>query len=207
MEWNRLPRDKASAILSALAGQENAAVFAEATTEVVWQELPFYDGFKLYQLTNYATMPSFQLHYISNGTVFFPIDGTANPIFSANEAAKINLDETNAISYLDFFFKNISAPDGQIFLLKSQNDMGFMDNLSLDQQQKLLTTFQPIVLNSDIIPHNFHVKCTLYYDGCLISSTVQITAEGKVFIHEQNMLMQGVYMPLSHASQQWSAPA
>ena len=207
MEWNRLPRDKAKLVLSALQGQENAVVFAEATTEVVWQALPFYKEYKLYRLTNYATMPSFRLLYIGNGVDFHPVDGTANPIFNINDKAPIQLDETNAIAYLDFFFKNISAPDGEIILLKSQNDMGFMNNLSLLQQQQIITKFQPIVLNSDIIPHNFHVKCTVHYDGCLIASTIQITAEGKVFIHEQNMLMQGVYIAASDASNQWSAPA
>jgi len=205
MEWNRLPRDKAKEVLQKLGGKEEAIVFTEATTEVAWKPLSFFSELKRFRLTNYATMPSFEMEYISDGETFYTLDGTANPIYSANENAPIALHETNVVKYLKFFFHQVQAADGEIYIITEKTRLPFLSSLTPGQQQSITNSMQPIEVISDVMPNTFQVKGTLYYDGSLMSATIHVTSAGHISIQDQTMLLQGIPFPQGPTTYSWVA--
>lgn len=205
MKWNRLPKEQASEVMNAIGDQRDAVIFSDQMTEVAWQELPFYTHFKLYRLTNYATMPSFTMDYLGNGDTFVPIDGTANPVYTVNETDPVRIDINTVTAYLDFFFTNVRAIDGDIFLIKNPTDLPLISSLSQEQQQSIINSHIPINISAQATSNSFHVTGTLYYDGSLISATIQVTGEGKLSIENQSLLLQGIQFPHSPTSYNWDA--
>jgi len=209
MEWNNLDRDATKAFIENLGVRRDAIPFSLHTTEVVSKNLPFYKDYNLYRVTNYATMPAFSVFYAAcleeDKENFVVLDGTAQAIYTTNEKASINLTETNVIDYLNFFFKYIQGPDGDIFLIKEPNDMPFLESLSNDQKESIISCHHPIKISSDVMPHSFQVSGTLYYDGGLISATIQVHADGKIDIKNQNLLLQGIHFPQNPVSYSWVA--
>lgn len=190
-------------VLGKLSGHRDAVVFSKEATEVSWRSLPFYSNYKLYRLVNYATMPTFSMMYLSNDDEFISIDGTANPIYAVNEKDPIRLNEMNVIPYLDFFFSNVQGSEGDIFLIKDPRKMPFLESLSENQQQSVINSFKPLKVSADADGAGYKVHGTIYYGGGLISSTIQVTADGKLAFHDQNLLLTGIHFPYSPYSQNW----
>lgn len=206
MEWTSLDRQEAAATVERLRGQPNAVVFSPQLTEVVHRPLPFYEDFRLYRLTNYATMPSFTMYMLGDGEEqFYSLDATANPIYTVNEKAPLQLTEGNVVDYLDFFFGNVQGSEGDIFLIKDPKNLPFMSALSPAQQDSINQTYRPISVEEGITPGAFKVKGTLYYDGSLISATIHVEPDGHLHIQDQTLLLQGVHFPSEQTQYSWIA--
>jgi hypothetical protein len=201
--WVRLERQEAHDVIGRLSGQRDAVLFSKDTTEVVKRDIPFYPQHQLFRLTNYATLPTFTLTYLSDGSDFIALNGTANPIYTVNEKAPLALDETNIIPYLDFFFSNVQGSEGDVFIIKDPRKMPFMDSFTQEQQSRILGTFKPLTVAADAERHGFVVTGTIYYGGGLLAATLFVTAEGKLSFLEQNMLLSGIHFPPSPYSQSW----
>lgn len=201
--WTRLKREEAHQVLDRLSGNRDAIVFSRDATEVTCRELPFYSIYKLYRLINYATMPTFSMMYLSNGIEFISIDGTANPIYAANEKAPIRLNSDNVIAYLDFFFSNVQGSEGDIFLIKDIEKMPFLSALSATQLSSLKNSFRPLSVTAEKAQGPFRTTGTIYYGGGMLAATIVAQADGRLSFENQQLLLAGIHLPHSPYSQPW----
>jgi hypothetical protein len=197
-----MDREQTKRVLEHLSTQRDAVVFTPEVTEVSWRSLPFYTHYRLYRVTNYATMPTFSMLYLSNEEEYIPLDSTAGPIYSVNEKDPIHLSEVNIIPYLDFFFGNVHGNDGDVALIKDPNKMPFMQVLNSTQRQSVVNSFKPFRVSSDSLK-NFEVNGTFHYGGGLITAMLVVTPEGKMSFQDQSLLLSGVYLPDNPYGQSW----
>ena len=195
MQWTRLKREQAAEMITKMGAAADAIIFSKDVTEVAFKTLPFYSRYKLLRLTNYATMPSFTMQYLSDDKRFIPLDGTAAPVYEANDTDHIRLTEDNIVEYLDFFFSHVQGADGDIYLIKDPKKLPFIGSLTQEQQQSIIKSHKPLRVYDDVIPHSFRVSGTLYYDGSLISATVHADPDGKLSVFDQTLLLQGIHFP------------
>ncbi|MBI3440708.1 MAG: hypothetical protein HY052_02710 [Proteobacteria bacterium] len=200
--WTRLDREQTYRVLDQLSAQRDAVVFSRDVTEVTWRQLPFYINYRLYRVTNYATMPTFSMMYLSNEEEYIALDSTPDPIYSVNEKDPIRLNEVNIIPYLEFFFNNVHGSDGDVHLIKDPHKMPFMSSLNPAQRQSIINRFKPLTVSADSL-HNLDVSGTFHYGGGLIMATLVITPQGKMSFQDQNLLLSGIRFPASPYSQAW----
>ncbi len=203
MVWKRLEKKDAHTVLDKLSSDEHAVVFSKDFTEVAYEELSFYSNFKLYRLINYATMPSFSMEYIGDDNVFIPLDGTANPIYAINAEAPIKLTNDNVVEYLDFFFSNVKGSDGDIYLIEDPKKMPALDSLDINQQKNITDNHIPLTILNDEASNDFIVSGTVYYGGCLISATIQVTSDGLINFKDREMLLRGIPFPNNEVNYYW----
>ncbi len=203
MVWKQLTKENASAVLDKIGNDPHAIVFSKEFTEIAWDELSFYPRFDLYRLVNFATMPSFSMEYISDGKAFLPLDGTANPIYAINDEAPISLTKNNVVEYLDFFFSRVRGSDGDILLIKSPDDMPFLDSLDPAQQKSVRDSFKPLHIEDGNVPGQFIVHGTLFYSGCLISAILRVSSDGRLSFIERDMLLRNISFPQNTVSYYW----
>jgi len=205
-QWIRLERSDARAVLEKIGSREDAIVFSKEVTDVSYRSTQFYTKYKVYKLTNYATMPVFSMTYLSNGENFYTLDGLANPIYTVNELDPITLTERNVVLYLEFFFENVQGSEGEVFLIKGPKEMPFFETLPLAQQQEIINTFKPVRVNPIAKDENisFEVTATLHYGDSIIETNIFVNHDGKITFTEQNILVSGVHMEDSPYTRQAS---
>lgn len=201
--WIRLKREEAHQVLDRLSGNRDAVVFSRDATEVTSRDLPFYSTHRLYRLVNYATMPTFSMLYLSNGEEFMPLNGTAIPLYAANDKAPIRLTADTVTAYLEFFFSNVQGSEGDIFLITDMDKMPFLSGMSPAQQASLRTNFQPMAVTAERTTGPFRVTATLCYGGGLMAATILVMANGRLSFENQQLLMTGIHFPYSPYSQPW----
>ena len=203
LAWTRLKREESHQVLDRLSGNRDAIVFSREATEVSIRELPFYRTYRLYRLVNYATMPTFSMMYLSNGSEFISIDGTAHPIYAVNQKAPIHLNADNVGAYLEFFFTNVQGSEGDVFLIKDLEKMPFLGSLTPAQQATLRSSFRPVQITADKPLGPFRISGTLYYGGGLLGATIVAMPDGRLSFENQQLLLTGIHIPFSPYSQPW----
>lgn len=202
--WHRLNREQAHLVLSKISTHKDAIVFSKEATEVSWRPLTFYGQFKVYRLVNYATMPTFSMSYLSNDQEFITLDGTANPIYTANEKDPIQITKDNVISYIDFFFRNVQGSEGEVIVIKDARKLPFADVLTDSQRSALQKGFKPPVIKTDS-EQGLQVTATLYYGGAILMASILVRADGHVSFLDQTLLLTGIHLPDSVFDQpNWS---
>ncbi len=197
MDWITLEKDDAGKILAEVRAQALPGMFESPLTEVRRAELHFYDGYHLYRLTNYATLPAFSMDFLSNGTHFVYLDGAPETIRRFNESGKgaLSLDEGNVFSYLDFFCRYGTGPDGEeMSLLDSLKEHPFLDGAEISG----LLDYAPRSYADATIRRTtdkktkaeyFEVACPLYFGGALIDASLVIDLEGRVEVTASRMML------------------
>ncbi len=203
MKWKKLKREDSHEVLDKLKSRSDAVVFSKSSTEVLVCNLSFYEEFKLYKLTNYMTLPCFVMYYLSNGTDFYAMDGTASQIYKVNDLEFMNLNTDNIIQYVDFVFENAEGDDGDIFLIHQPENPNFMKSMSEAYRKNVIEHYHPIQIKEDEINRVFLVHGTLYYGHSLISATIQITKKGIITVKNQKLLLKGVHMPNEADQYSW----
>ncbi|MCK4945113.1 MAG: hypothetical protein KAI61_02910 [Alphaproteobacteria bacterium] len=202
-QWTKLNREQAQRVLRLLSNHKDAVVFSQELTGVSWRGLSFYADYRLYRLVNYATMPTFTMTYLSNGSEYISLDGTANPIYTVNEKDPLRLDNLNVIPYLEFFFSYVQGSEGDVSLIKDPYEINFMEGMDSVQQQSVIDNFKSLKILSCTTENSYKISGTLYYGGALITSTILIMPDGKISFQDQSLLLSGIPFQESPYRQAW----
>ncbi len=189
MNWQKLDRNETAKIIQRVSSTPDGALFSITTSEATAAHLPFYQGFMLVRLTNYATLPSFTLDFLSDGNSFYLLDGSPDPLQKIAARGALNLNERNVVEYVDFFFKHVTTEEGDIYLIRDVDDMPFMDSLSLDQQLHIRRAHSDIGVAYNRADDSFAVSADLYFAGVLLKATLMVAPDGQIEVTNHSMLM------------------
>ncbi|PCH99566.1 MAG: hypothetical protein COB76_05430 [Alphaproteobacteria bacterium] len=189
MDWNRLDKTQSQQILQHISIAADPGMFAPNSSEASFKPLSFYQDYMIYRVTNYATLPSFSLDFLSDGESFHLLDGSPSPISIVNTKGTLYLTETNVIDYVEFYLENIRGDDGDIYMIGDVENLPFLDSLSLDQQVNLKQQHvaPSIAINEET--EDFIVLCDLFYDGTLVQAGISVTTSGEINIQPREMIM------------------
>ena len=189
MDWNRLDRQQSAHILEHIAMASDPDLFSEMSSEASFKPLPFYQDYMLYRITNYATLPSFSLDFLSDGESFHLLDGSPGPINLVNMKGSLYLTESNVIDYAGFYLSNIRGEDGDIFMIRDLDDAAFTESLGKDQRMELERKHTQPEVAKDTNSGNFVVLADLFYGGTLLKAGIVVDNSGKIEIQPREMIM------------------
>ncbi len=189
MNWQKLERGETAKIIQRVSQTPDGSLFSKTTSEATAAYLPFYRGFSLVRLTNYATLPSFTLDFLSDGASFYLLDGSPDPLNKVSARGALVLTDQNVVEYVDFFFRNVTTVEGDIYLIRDPDNLTFMDSLSLDQQIQIKRAHEPVSVAYDRANDIFLVNGVLYFAGVMLKATLTIQPDGQIEISNHAMLM------------------
>lgn len=191
MHWQKLDRELTTKVIKAVQSPENQGMIAEGSTEVKSSKLRSYEGYDVYRVTNYASLPSFTFEFLSDGTFYHYLDGTEAPIYTVNDKGALKLEEHNLLDYLEFFFQYVSQEDGDATLITNPKDMPLLDSLDSEAYDAVFSHYMPPIVtakgNGD-----FTVESDIYLESHMVRATIDVTDKGRVTITDQKTEMQTV---------------
>ncbi len=189
MQWHRVEKKRAEKILDATRTTGEAGLFSASSSEVKCSNLPFYDNFVLYRLTNFMTMPIFSMDFLSDGEKFYHLDGSADTIMDINKSGNLRLNEDNVVDYLNFYYSSVNDEEGDIYLIENPDDLPFMDSLDRYQQKNIKSHHKDIYVSRDENGKDFIVDTTMFNTGGLMQARIKVSEEGTPSIVKQHLLL------------------
>lgn len=112
MIWHRLDRDKTIDMIGRVKSAAEAMLFTPVTSETKCTRLPFFNSFLLYRLTNFSSLPTFSMDFISNGETFHYMDGADTAIRQMVDQGELVLNADTILPYLHFYYCYVRLPEG-----------------------------------------------------------------------------------------------
>ena len=189
LNWQKLDRKKTGEIINRVSQTSDGPLFSTTTSEATIAPLPFYRGFMLVRLTNYATLPSFTLDFLSDGSAFYLLDGSPDPLQKVALRGGLILNDHNVADYVGFFFKHVTTEEGDIYMIHNPEDMPFLDSLSLDQQIQIKRAHTDVAVANDRDNDYFLVQTDMYFAGTLLKATLTVQPDGQIEVTDHAMLI------------------
>lgn len=181
MTWQILDKQKTGFMIEAVKSAGLGNLFDPNTTEARVRNLPFYRTTNLYRLTNYATLPAFSLFYVGDGENYSYLGGDFDSIEFYNTKDNLVLNEDTVLPYIDFYFIFVKMEVGEISILGDRDQYGILDSFPDDTE-----------LSFDEDENIFTIQIPMYFDGTIMTATIEVNAEGSVSIVNTKMSMQGI---------------
>jgi len=193
MDWQRLDRETTIKTIDSVKSATDAGLFTLATSEVQRARLSFYENLYLYKITNFASLPSFTFEYLSDGTFFDYLDGTEQPIYTANDKTAFSLNDRNVLDYLDFFMSHVMFDDeDELFFIRDIRDMPLLDSLDSDSAYIVAKNHKPPEVSYDAGFDKYTVEADIYSEGQMLRGIIDVTASGRVSIVSRKMIVNSV---------------
>ncbi len=189
MEWHRLEKDQTQAMIETVQSDGMPGLFSPVTSHASRSKLPFYTGFLLHRLTNFATLPAFSMDFLSDGNTFLYLDGTPDPIYRVNDTGDLILNENTVLDYMAFFVHYVPGPEGEMLLIDSSHKAPPLGSLDIDKHRAMLYTHRDLDLSFDDVSGVYTVKIPMYYGGALVKATIEITSRGRLDIKDYKMIL------------------
>lgn len=201
MNWTRLEKPQLAVFLAHVKTADTLPLFGQHYVEGRSLPLPFFHTMRLYRLTNFASMPILELHYLSDGNRAYYLDGTETPLVTLGQMGDLKLTAGNVIAYLHFYFFAVVMNEGEVFLVKDPTSYPFQDDGGADFTPQF--SFAPggpaYTITADE-NGGFVVDTPLFIDGTMAQAQVAVSAQGAVKILNYRM-MAGAGAGVSHTTQ------
>ncbi len=191
MIWHRLDRDKTVSMINRVKSVGDFVLFSPQTSEAKALKLPFYESFLLYRLTNFSSLPTFSMDFLSDGESYFYMDGSDGPIIQINQKAGLNLNAKTVIPYLNFYYCFVRLPEGEIILLKSPEEASIIDLYDDERREDFDAVPTPLSVEDVDGEALFKVTAPVLYDGSPMEALITVTKDGKVTTQPKRMLTMG----------------
>ncbi|HNQ91627.1 MAG TPA: hypothetical protein PKI93_01710 [Alphaproteobacteria bacterium] len=166
-------------------------LFSPATSEAKVLRLPFYDSFSLYRLTNFSSLPTFSMDFLSDGETYYYMDGSDAPILRINQLAGFKLTEETVLAYLNFYFCFVRLPEGEIIILKSPEEAAIIDLYDDERREEFGAIPTPCKIEEAKETGLINVTVPILYDSSPMEALISVTREGKVTTQPKRMLTMG----------------
>ncbi len=188
MIWHRLDRDKTIDMIGRVKSAAEAMLFTPVTSEAKCSRLPFFRSFLLYRLTNFSSLPTFSMDFLSDGETFHYMDGADTAIRHLVASGELVLTEETVISYLNFYYCYVRLPEGEIILLKNPAEAPDIDLYDEDRREALEIIPEGVKIDKDGENGPFRVTAPALYDSSPMEVIITVSTDGQVITSPKRML-------------------
>lgn len=188
MIWHRLDRDQTIDMIGRVKSAAEAMLFTPVTSEAKCTRLPFFNSFLLYRLTNFSSLPTFSMDFISNGETFHYMDGADTAIRHMVESGELVLNTETILPYLNFYYCYVRLPEGEIILLKNAAEAPHIDLYDEERREDLDVVPEGVQIEQDPTTGDFLVLAPALYDSSPMEVLITVSADGQVTTSPKRML-------------------
>lgn len=188
MIWHRLDRDQTIDMIGRVKSAAEAMLFTPVTSEAKCTRLPFFNSFLLYRLTNFSSLPTFSMDFISNGESFHYMDGADTAIRHMVESGELVLNAETILPYLNFYYCYVRLPEGEIILLKNAAEAPHIDLYDEERREDLDVVPEGVQIEQDPTNGDFLVLAPALYDSSPMEVLITVSADGQVTTSPKRML-------------------
>jgi hypothetical protein len=187
LKFQNLDAGTTESLLSTIGSEIAPIKLPEGKTTVQVADLPFYDDFKFYALSD-TTLPApntrYMLHKPGDLTM---MNWTNEPIYSVNERAPIKLDRKTIVPYAKFFFHYVRGQLGRFIIVEKPEEVVWLANANDKEKAEVAQRLMPVTYKGIGRDNLFTLTATVVFKNALFKTDIKIAPyEMDVFDPEQN---------------------
>jgi TPR repeat protein len=177
-------------LLARLNARIDGAQFDSESTTIDATELSFYPGYRLISVSS-TKLPGTQKFAVYNGSLFYLLDYSNQPIYSANPAA-LKLNKDNVAAYIRFFFKYVRGRHGRFLLVDNAAEVAWQKDVSATVKDNAAKVIRPVQLERIGDDGTYYLRAWMVFKHDLYSSAVTVAPDGLVKLTDEKLLLENL---------------
>jgi hypothetical protein len=137
-------------------------------------DLPFYEEYKFYALTD-MTLPPPNVRYV----LYKPGDlnimnWTNEPIYMVNEKAPIKLERKSLVTYAKFFFHYVRGQLGRFIIVEKPEDVRWLDNANDKEKADVAAKLMNVTYKGIGRDNLFTLTATVVFKNALFKTDIKV---------------------------------
>jgi hypothetical protein len=159
----------------------------EGKTDIRVTELPFYDDFKFYAISDTTlAQPNTRYALYKAGDISM-MNWTNEPIYAVNERAPIKLDRKTVVVYAKFFFHYVRGQLGRFIIVEKPEEIVWLANANDKEKADVASRLMPVTYKGIGRDNLYTLTATVIFKNALFKTDIKIAPyEMDVFDPETN---------------------
>ncbi len=174
LAFKALSPEEGKAFLATIAQDLLPITVPADKTLVEVADLPFYEEYKFYALTD-MTLPPPNVRYL----LYKPGDlnimnWTNEPIYMVNEKAPIKLDRKTLVTYAKFFFHYVRGQLGRFIIVENPEDVRWLDNANEKEKADVASRLMKVTYKGIGRDNLFTLTATVVFKNALFKTDIKV---------------------------------
>jgi hypothetical protein len=143
-------------------------------TSIQVADLPFYDEFKFYALSDQALPPPNTRYMLYKQGDVSLMNWTNEPIYAVNERAPIKLDRKTVIPYAKFFFHYVRGQLGRFIIVEKPEEVVWLAGANDKEKEEVAKRLMPVTYNGIGRDNLFTLTATVVFKNALFKTDIKI---------------------------------
>ncbi len=174
LTFRTLDAEETAKLLADSASEFAPVKLTEGKTSAQVADLPFYDAFKLYALSD-TTLPlpntRYMLYKSGDGSV---MNWTNEPIYSVNERAPIKVDRTTCVPYAKFFFHYVRGQLGRFIIVEKPEEVVWLSNANAKEKADVAARLMPVTYKGIGRDNLITMTATVVFKNALFKTDIKL---------------------------------
>lgn len=190
--FTKLELAEIATILDKLNPEFDGTVFDPVETTILAQDVPFYKGYRLLDIADYASVPALRRFTLYSKDQFEMLDFTNEPIYMLNQKLPITLSEETVSDYVRFFFTYVRGRHGRFIITEGVDDIQWKEDPPPTARKAIGQMLTPVTLEKTDESGNYHLKACMIFKDSLFSSNIKVEPNGFVSLSDEELLVEDI---------------
>lgn len=187
----KLDRLEVEDILDRTRKSFDGVAFAPETTVIMARDLPFYEGYKLYDMADHSHMPAARRFVVMKDGDPVILDFTNAPIYALNTSCPISLGRETVRDYVRFFFTFVRGRHGRFIIVESVDDIAWREEPPPAARKSIAKLIRPIAFHStDKTADGFFLQAQMMFRDSLFQADIMVKPDGLVQLSNESLLIE-----------------
>jgi hypothetical protein len=161
-------------ILSDIATDISPITLPQGKTVVQVADLPFYEEYKLYALSDTSLPPPNTRYMLYKTGDVSLMNWTNEPIYSVNERAPIKIDRKTCLPYAKFFFHYVRGQLGRFIIVEKPEEVVWLTNANDKEKADVAERLMPITYKGIGRDNLITLTATVVFKNALFKTDIKI---------------------------------
>ena len=189
----KLDRLEVEELLERTRKSFEGATFNPDNTVVMSRDLPFYPGYKFYDLADHTNMPPARRFFLAKDgdPEVVLLDFTNMPIYTLNGKVPVQLNRDTVKDYVRFFFTFVRGRHGRFIIVETVDDISWREEPPPAARKSISKLIQPIAFHAaDKGDGAFYTQAQMMFRDSLFQADVMVKPDGLVQLSNEVLLIE-----------------
>ena len=174
VEFKALSPDEGRTFLTGIARDLLPISLPQDKTLVQAADLPFYEEYRLYALTDMTLPPPNVRYVLHKPGDLIVMNWTNEPIYAVNEKAPIKLDRKSLVPYAKFFFHYVRGQLGRFIIVEKPEDVVWLDTATDEEKAKVAELLKPVAYKGIGRDNLFTLTAIVVFKNALFKTDIKV---------------------------------
>ncbi len=165
--------------------------FNAENTVIMSRDLPFYPGYKFYDMADHTHMPPSRRFVLMKDEKVTVLDFTNTPIYTLNNELPVQLTRETVKDYVRFFFTFVRGRHGRFIIVETVDDIAWREEPPPAARKSIAKLIKEISFHSsDKEDGSFFMQAQMMFRDSLFQADVSVKPDGLVQLSNESLLIE-----------------